>query len=180
MNAMDMLLLVTLLGFTVLGYVRGFFRQMVTLTTVYLAAVLATQYHVLVGSWLSYFFWGDPTPRAAVAFIIVFIWGTLFLGWTVRHIYPTMNFGKLGLVDNVCGAGLGACTGLVFACLTSVLLSFALSVTWPDSDWLRVSLGGSLRSSVLVPVVMAYTPAIQQSITLWFPNGTPSLFALVS
>lgn len=180
MNAVDLALLVAVLAFTATGFVQGFLRQAVNLVAIYLSAVLATQYHAVVGDSLRWFFDADATPRAAVGFVIVFFWAALFLGWTIRHVYPTMHVLSIGPLDNLGGAGLGLITGLGFACLISIVAGFIISVPWPESDSARAALASATNSSILLPIVSSYAPALQRSITLWFPNGVPAIISLIS
>jgi membrane protein required for colicin V production len=180
MNTVDLALLIAVLVFTMMGFVQGFLRQVVSLAAIYLSAVMATQYHAVVGDSLRWLFNVDATPRAAVGFVIVFFWATLFLGWIIRHVYPTMHVISIGPLDNLGGAGLGLITGLAFACLICIVVGFVISVPWPQSDATRAALAGSAKSSTLMPLVSAYAPVLQSSITLWFPNGVPAIISLIS
>ena len=180
MNAFDLAMMVAVVAFTAIGFVQGFLRQAVSLATIYIAAVMAAQYHVVVGDALRWFFSTDPTPRASVGFALVFVWALLFLGWTIRHVYPSMRVLSIGPLDNLCGAGLGLITGMAFACLASIVLGFAISVPWPESDTTRMALAETAKSSTLMPIVYSYAPTIQRSITVWFPGGVPAILSLIS
>jgi uncharacterized membrane protein required for colicin V production len=177
MNNLDLILVAIVAICVVVGYVQGFLRQAANLGAIYLSLVLAAQYHVIVGNWLHTFFQTDATARAAAGFVVVFLWGVLFLGWVIRHVYPTMRLIGLGIFDNAGGAGLGLLTGLGVACLVSIVLGFVLAAPWPGAEAMRSGLAVSTRSSSVLPVLAAYAPLLQHSLTPWFPGGVPAIFS---
>ncbi|MCL4464597.1 MAG: CvpA family protein [Chloroflexi bacterium] len=180
MNALDLVLVTVVATFTCVGYTQGFLRQAVNLGAVYLSLVLAAQYHLLVGRWLSWFFSADATPRAAVGFLLVFLWASLFLGWVIRRVYPTMRVLSLGIMDNSAGAAVGLLTGLGVACMATIILGFLLAVPWPDSDPLRTALASATKGSNVLPLVALCAPVLQHSLSLWFPSGVPAIFSFFS
>jgi uncharacterized membrane protein required for colicin V production len=107
MNGLDVAVVLIILTTVTVGFIRGFVRQAAELIVLYMAVVLAAQYHLVLGGWLSILFTADPEPLAGVAFLGVFASGFLFLGWVIRRVFPDMRIASLGFFDNILGSVAG-------------------------------------------------------------------------
>jgi uncharacterized membrane protein required for colicin V production len=178
MNSLDVAILAAMLVAVGIGFIQGFLRQVVGLASLYLAVVLAAQYHIVVGNSLATFLQADPALRANVAFILILFWAMMFLGWVSRRVYPTMRIMRLGLFDNLFGAVLGIVTGGVVIYIVATVLGFATSVPWPIAyEDTRASLTLTMKASAMLPFVASYAGLMNSTITPWFPAGVPALFA---
>lgn len=179
MNTVDVLIVLVILASTAFGFLQGFLRQAVGLLSLYLAVVLAAQYHTVVGPWIAWFFTADPTPLASVAFVLVFAAALSFLGWLTRHVYPSMRLLSAGVFDNIGGAGVGILTGGIVVSVATTALIFATSVPWPGWDQTRLMFNDMVARSLLLPVVSEYTKVLFSMVSPWFPGGNiPALFSL--
>ncbi|MHB1004424.1 MAG: CvpA family protein [Chloroflexota bacterium] len=177
MNAIDVAIVLAIIIMVTVGFMQGLLRQATLLLALYLSAVLAIQYHTVVGGWLAWMIPSDPAPRASVGFLLIFIWGVLFLGWLTYRVYPETKIMGLGLADNVIGAVLGLVAGTVAVSIAVTGLFFAISVQWPNYDHARVALDGMAQSSRLLPIVDSFAPTLYVAVTPWFPNGMPAILA---
>jgi len=176
-NTVDTVILGAILISVGIGYIQGFLRQAFTLLGLYVATILATQYHAVVGEWVGWVFVTDAAPRASVAFLLVFFVAVLFLGWLSRRAYPAMRLTKAGVLDNLAGASLGLVTGAIVVIVAGAGLHFAVSTPWPDYDPFRVSLAGQVHTSLLLPMVSSYAPMLFSTLNPWFPGGLPAIIA---
>ncbi len=180
MNALDIAIVVLVLGGSTLGFLQGVLRQALGLLALYLAALLASQYYAVVGNALGWLFPATTAARASVAFLLVFVWAVLFLAWLTRRVYPAARILSIGIFDNILGAVLGLGTGAIVVCLSATGLRFAIGVPWPTYDHVRVGLEGLAQSSTLLPYVSYYAPTLYATLAPWFPGGVPAILAAYS
>ena len=123
MNAIDILVLVAIGGCAVLGLMRGFVLETLSLIAWVLAIFAIRLFHSPVAELLSAFV-GMPGGAAVLALVLVF--GVTFgIGKLIaRAIGRRTRQSVLGPVDRVLGAGFGAVKGLIGA--TLVFLAFSL------------------------------------------------------
>jgi membrane protein required for colicin V production len=123
MNAIDILVLLAIGGCAVLGLMRGFVQETLSLIAWVLAIFAIRLFHAVVAEKLTGFV-GSPSGAAILAFALVF--GVTFgLGKLLaRAIGRRTRQSILGPVDRVLGSGFGAVKGLIGA--TLVFLAFSL------------------------------------------------------
>ncbi|MHB1417879.1 MAG: CvpA family protein [Chloroflexota bacterium] len=175
MNTVDIVILAAVLASAAVGFMQGFLRQTVVLLSLYLSAVLAAQYHLVVAGYLSRVVAFDPTLEASIGFALTFIWALLFLGWISRRAYPSMRILNLGVFDNLVGAALGALTGVIVVSVAIAAVLFAVSVDWPNYNGFREALDNDSTTSTLVPILSAYAPTFFRAVTIWIPGGVPAI-----
>ncbi len=180
MNALDVAIVVTVLGASAVGFLQGVLRQAFALFALYLAALLATQYYTVVGNALGWLFPAAATARASIGFLLVFAWAVLFLAWLTRRVYPAARILSIGVFDNIAGAVLGLGTGAIVVCLAATGLRFAVGVPWPTYDHVRTALDGLAQGSSLLPYVAYYAPTLYSTLAPWFPGGVPAILAFHS
>ncbi len=123
MNAIDILVLLAIGGCAVLGLMRGFVLETLSLMAWVLAIFCIRLFHGSVAELLTPFV-GTTSGAAILALVLVF--GVTFgAGKLVAHaIGRRTRQSVLGPVDRVLGAGFGAVKGLIGA--TLVFLAFSL------------------------------------------------------
>jgi membrane protein required for colicin V production len=123
MNGVDIVVLLAIGGCAVLGLMRGFVQETLSLIAWVLAIFAIRLFHGSVADLLSAFV-GTISGAAMLALVLVF--GVTFgLGKLLAHaIGKRTRQSVLGPVDRVLGAGFGAVKGLIGA--TLVFLAFSL------------------------------------------------------
>ncbi|MCP1468616.1 membrane protein required for colicin V production [Sphingobium sp. OAS761] len=123
MNAIDILVLLAIGGCAVLGLMRGFVLETLSLMAWVLAIFAVRLFHASATDLLSAFV-GTPGGAAVLALILVF-GATFGAGKMLAHaIGRRTRQSVLGPVDRVLGAGFGAVKGLIGA--TILFLAFSL------------------------------------------------------
>lgn len=123
MNGVDIVVLIAIGGCAVLGLMRGFVQETLSLIAWVLAIFAIRLFHGSVADLLTAFV-GTASGAAMLALVLVF--GVTFgLGKLLAHaIGKRTRQSVLGPVDRVLGAGFGAIKGLIGA--TLVFLAFSL------------------------------------------------------
>ncbi len=123
MNAVDILVLLAIGGCAVLGLLRGFVLETLSLMAWVLAIFAIRLFHASATDLLSAFV-GTKSGAAVLALVLVF--GVTFaVGKLVAHaIGRRTRQSVLGPVDRVLGGGFGAVKGLIGA--TLIFLAFSL------------------------------------------------------
>ena len=123
MNAIDILVLLAIGGCAVLGLMRGFVLETLSLIAWMLAIFAIRLFHASAAELLSAFV-GNSSGAAMLSLVLVF--GVTFgAGKLIAHaIGRRTRQSVLGPVDRVLGAGFGAVKGLIGA--TLVFLAFSL------------------------------------------------------
>jgi len=125
MNWLDIILCIALLVCVVIGFRRGFSRQLIGLASGVLALILGIYFYGLAGSWLLPYA-SSPVFAKAAGFILVFC-GVLALGELVSFIAGKfIKITGLSFFDHVLGAGFGALRWAVLA-IAIVMSAMAFS-----------------------------------------------------
>jgi hypothetical protein len=102
------------------------------------------------------------------------VWGLISLGAHFSFREPP-RFLPAG-VDRVVGALIGAGTGLLASVIITVLISYAISVPWPQNNGLRESLEASMNASFLQSYFTGMIPVVASTLEPWLPRGLPAFF----
>lgn len=122
LTALDIIALVLIIGAAVMGAMRGFVTEVLSLTT-WLFMVLALRVlqgpitHALTGTI------GTDAGAAVLAFVLIA--GLTYFGgrWVARSIGARTRTSILGPVDRALGFGFGGLKGLIFASLLFLLIT---------------------------------------------------------
>lgn len=122
LTALDIIALVLIIGAAVLGAMRGFVTEVLSLTT-WLFMVLALR--VLQGPLTGILTGTIGTNAGAAVLAFVLIAGLTYLGgrWVARAIGERTRTSILGPVDRALGLGFGGLKGLIFASLLFLLIT---------------------------------------------------------
>ncbi|HXX85287.1 MAG TPA: CvpA family protein [Casimicrobiaceae bacterium] len=131
MTAFDLVVIGVIGLSTLLAFVRGFVRVVVSLAALIVAAVAAIHFSEPVGAALPEF-GGGPAARYAAAFaliaIAVLVVGAV-VGWLLSRLVRAIG---LGFLDRLLGAVVGVARGVLFVVL-AVLLAGLTDL--PRQDW---------------------------------------------
>jgi|YNPNPStandDraft_1061719.scaffolds.fasta_scaffold57337_3 membrane protein required for colicin V production len=123
LNWVDWVVLIILIIATILGFIKGLARQIVSLAALIVGFILAARYYVALAPSLRPAFANDTWSRL-VAFLLIFI-AFLFLGWIVGWIASKLMKGPLRVVDIIFGGLFGFVKGaLISAVFILALLLF--------------------------------------------------------
>jgi membrane protein required for colicin V production len=142
LTALDILVILLIGAGLVVGWLRGFVAEILSLFAWFLAIVALRYLHaplrdLLVGPV------GTVAGAAVLAFAIVF--GLVFLAGKLasRRLGSRVRNSVVGPVDRLLGAGFGALKGLIGATLLFLVLSLVYDTLWsraaPRPDWMAQS-----------------------------------------
>ncbi len=142
LTALDMIVLLLIVGGGVLGCMRGFVGEVLSLFA-WVAAVIALKLlFAPVVDWLTHIVSG-PGTSTVLAFAIVFL--TVFVAgkWVAGSVSARVRRSAIGPVDRVLGFGFGALKGLLIATLIYLVVSLAYQVYSADAkarpEWVKQS-----------------------------------------
>ena len=131
MTAFDLIIIGVVIVSTLLAFIRGFMRVVMSLAALVIAALAAIHFSAPVGMMLPEF-GGSPAARYITAFVLiavaVLIVGAL-AGWILSRLVRAMG---LGFLDRVLGAIVGLARGVLIAVL-GVLIAGLTSLQ--RQDW---------------------------------------------
>jgi membrane protein required for colicin V production len=125
MNLLDILILSTVLFFIIKGLIRGFVREIASLTGVILGVFLAARYQPEVTGVIERFL-NPGSYLPLISFVVIFICvvvGCNLLGWLIRL---ALRKAPLGWVDRFLGLCFALIKGVVITYLVIVVLTFFL------------------------------------------------------
>lgn len=136
MNVFDYVLLGIVVGFTLIGLLRGFVREMLSLALWPLAAVVAWIFANDVAAYLT--FLANSTVRRvagfSIIFIVVFVIGALLIGLILRKLSPS---GALQVPNMLLGGIVGAARAGV---IVTIVFLVAGITPLPQRSWWTQSL----------------------------------------
>lgn len=171
-NGLDWIILLLIAFALIIGYIQGMLRQVVWLAALYIATILATQYHSLVGEWIRQLTFQSHPSRIvnSVTFLIIVIVVSFILSWLAADAYPTEKLKIFPLLNQVGGSILAVITTIVLLSVLLRIVNFAVSETWPGNEPTRLAIIHHLRTSLLVPSLDALKEPIVKIITPWLPG----------
>ena len=142
MTALDIFVLLLIGGGALVGFMRGFVHEMLSLAA-WIAGIVALKlFHTLVATALGHVV-GTPTGAAALAFALLFLPTFFIVKLAARRAGGATKRSILGPVDRLLGGGFGMLKGLIGATLVFLLANLATDMIYgPQAkrpDWLRVS-----------------------------------------
>jgi membrane protein required for colicin V production len=142
LTALDIVTLLLVGGAAVLGGMRGFVGEVLSLFA-WVAAVIALRFFFApVADWLTGVMSG-PGSATVLAFAIVFLVVFVAGKWIGASISARVRRSAIGPVDRVLGVGFGALKGLLIATLIYLVVSLAYQVYAGDAKarpaWIKES-----------------------------------------
>ncbi len=185
-NLFDVLVILVLFGFFILGYIQGTIRRLVGILSIVFSFFLAAQLDVPVGSFLADHWTQFPREYASMlGFLILFAAGVVAFSLVIQGTYRKAPlFADHAWVDETLGGVLGVVQGfLVLMFVTIILDQFFRLAGFPvDKDelpflrdfWTAVNTSGSgnlLHASVIPGFITVTQFLIPESIRLSYGVG---------
>lgn len=156
---LDILIAAGLLLGLIRGFATGAVRQITGLAGTVLSIVLAVEFMRPVGDAAGGLLGLGPQVALVVGFVLVFAAGQLVLRLLTRLIETSLKVLRLGIVNRLCGAVLGACKAALL-----------LSVLFLALDFFRAPTQKHREASMLYGPVAAVFPASWDFVAGMFPS----------
>lgn len=139
LTAMDIIVLLLVVGGMVFGIMRGFVTEVLSLLA-WVAAVMALRlFYTPASAWAADFV-GTDTGGAVVAFAGLFLGAFILFRIIANHLGSRTRQSVVGPVDRLLGGGFGAVKGLIGASLLFLGANLGSEVIWgkdePQPEWL--------------------------------------------
>jgi membrane protein required for colicin V production len=131
-TALDIITLLLVGGAAVLGGMRGFVGEVLSLFAWVLAVIALKLFYAPVADWLTHIMKG-PGSATVLAFAIVFLVVFIAGKWLGASISARVRRSAIGPVDRVLGVGFGALKGLLMSTLIFLVVSLAYQVYAGDA-----------------------------------------------
>lgn len=173
----DFFLLLLVFSGMLLGFSMGLVRQLINILGLYFGIVFAAYFHPMVNRWAAKMLGeSDGLSREAMLFFVVFFIIWLFINLGAYYSFRTAPRFLPATLDRLMGMLTGILTGLLMAVVVTLLLSYTVSVEWPQNNALRLGIQESIELSSLRPVIGSLIPTLANMIKPWLPAGLPSFF----
>jgi membrane protein required for colicin V production len=134
MSALDIFVILLLGGGAIIGFVRGFVHEVLSLFAWVVAIAMLKLFHTQLSTGLTDVV-GTPQGAAVVAFALLFIPSFLLVKLLARSIGGKTRKSLLGPVDRVLGGGFGMIKGLLGATLFFLLANLATDMLYgPEAE----------------------------------------------
>lgn len=184
-NVLDVLIVLGLFAFFILGYIQGTIRRLVGIASMTFSFFLAAQLHVPFGDFLAANWTQFPREYSVmIGFLTIFVAGVVAFTLVIQGTYhKTEIFAEHPIVDEITGGVLGVVQGvLVLMFLTIILDQFFLYANFaPDADevpFLRdawTALDGSATGALLHESLI---PGFLTLVGFLIPKSVLSLYGL--
>ena len=124
MTALDIFVLLLLGGGAVIGFLRGFVHEMLSLAAWIVAIIVLKAFHAPVSHALTANV-GNAAGAAALAFALLFLPAFFIIKFAARSIGGKTRRSIVGPVDRILGGGFGMLKGLIGATLFFLLANLA-------------------------------------------------------
>jgi membrane protein required for colicin V production len=142
MTALDIFVLLLIGGGALVGFLRGFTHEVLSLAAWIAAIVVLKAFHTPVQAALVPVV-GTQAGAAALAFALLFLPAFFAVRIGARHAGGKAKNSMLGPVDRLLGGGFGMLKGLLAATLFFLFVNLATDMIWGTQakrpEWLRVS-----------------------------------------
>jgi membrane protein required for colicin V production len=167
LNWVDLIIAVMLLGFAIRGFVRGFFRELLSLVGLFLGLWIALLKFVPLGEWLQTRFpLIDPLPYH-LAFLAIFISMSIAASIVGYLLHKAAKGLLMGWLDAIIGLGFGFVKGVM---ILTVLLFLAAHL--PLAESIRTQ----LRTSAVVAHLELVNPFLERSVQAYRRFGGAGLW----
>lgn len=178
----DLVLMLFLFGGLAIGFARGLLWEFIGLVSLYLGAVIASQYYSYLSDFLRQLAGPSPAARLLTAgsFLFLLFLVSLIVSWIVMDSLRSTNLKIFASLDHLGGTTLGLISVSALIILLAPIVTFAVIEPWPRGwpENMRVFLAGELDRSIFLPIFKDLKPLMLESIKPWLPAGLPSVFNL--
>ncbi len=142
MTALDIFVLILIGGGALVGFLRGFTHEILSLAAWIAAIVILKAFHTPVTAFLSHRV-GSPSGAAALAFALLFLPAFFAVRIGAKHAGGKAKRSVLGPIDRLLGGGFGMLKGLLAATMFFLFVNLATDMVWGTQakrpEWLRAS-----------------------------------------
>jgi membrane protein required for colicin V production len=167
LNWVDLIIALAFLGFAVRGFMRGFFREVLSLVGLFLGLWIALLKFAALGEWLQNRFpLTEPLPFH-LAFLAIFLSVSSIAGLVGYVLHRAAKGLFMGWLDAVVGLGFGCIKGVV---MLTVLLFLVSHLP------LTASIQTQLRTSTIVSRLELVNPFVARSVQAYRRLGGEHLW----
>ncbi len=148
LTTLDILVLLMVSVLAVLGLVRGFVTEILSLLA-WVAAVIALKLFFPAGAGIAANVIGSETGGSITAFVVIFFAAFILFRFVGNSLGNRTKKSIIGPIDRVLGFGFGAIKGLVLASLAFAALTLSHQVLWGSDE----ALPGWMRESRVAPLL---------------------------
>lgn len=174
---LDLIILFALVGGVLWNMRRGFLRALLGLLMLFLAMVVSALLYSVLLNWFGANVGGGAANRTSgpyvYGFMIIVFYA--FFEYMVSRNYPGLRIQRLGVWDNILGAGVGIVWSLLAIGLFLLTLEFWTITVGRGTPAVDL-FGDLLATSFMVPVFRQLFALPLAPLKLLFPNGLPEIF----
>lgn len=135
MSALDVFVILLLGGGALVGFVRGFVHEVMSLFAWLVGIAMIKLFHPQLSSGLAGSFGSSSAAAAVLAFAILFLPSFVLVKLLARSLGRKSRSSVLGPVDRVLGGGFGFLKGLIGATLFFLVANLATDMVYgPEAD----------------------------------------------
>ena len=143
MTALDIFVLLLIGGGALVGFLRGFTHEILSLAAWIAAIVVLKAFHTPVQAYLAAHVVGSASGAAALAFALLFLPTFFAIRLAARNIGGKTKRSIPGPIDRLLGGGFGMLKGLLAATLFFLFVNLSTDMIWGTQakrpEWLRAS-----------------------------------------
>jgi uncharacterized membrane protein required for colicin V production len=160
MSVLDLIILLYVIPFAILGYRDGFFKKSMGVLALLLGLIAATKLMAKAGKWVSKGFHAPPELSNIIAFFLVLALVVIAAKLLYRWIKGRTDQDIPKMFSRIAGAAIGAFEGLVATSLVLILLYVV------DQPSLKLR-----QNSALYRPFIQLAPAVFDYSTMWVPES---------
>ena len=173
LNPFDVLIAFGLVAGVALGFMRGLIRMVMSLLVLYVAAVFAMTFYVVVGGWIRYVLGLSRSVTEALAFAIILVAVVSLLNFILRRTYKDTELPGVRQIDQLGGMAIGFVLTCIWIGLALVVLAFFMKASADGVGSFGRNIIGYFRSSNLIPIFYDFLPIALATLKPWMPGGLP-------
>lgn len=150
-NPLDGLIVLGLLVGTAWGFNTGFFKQLVGIGCLYLAAIITTVVSPTVAQWLAFRLHLSKWITDVSIFSAIIISSYVVLWFFAKDVLPLQEEHFPGVADRLGGMITGLILASIWIGFFLILFEYTLRVRWLRWDYLRQAFLENYSSSLLTP-----------------------------
>lgn len=179
LNPFDVLIVFAVLVGTILGFVRGLVRMLLSLAVLYVAAVLGLTLHRPFSNWIFYIFGLPESVSLGLAFLLIVIVASTVMNLVLRYTYKDTELPGIRQIDQLGGMIVGFFVTCIWIGFAILVLAFFLTAPDTQPTDLQVSMLNYFRRSALVPIFYDFLNIALVTLRPWMPKGLrPELFRI--
>ena len=182
LNWVDLVLMLFLVGGLMIGFMRGLLWEFIGLASLYIGAVIASQYYYYLSDFLRRL--GGPSVSlkllTAVSFVFLLFLVSLIVSWAVIDAFQSTKLKLFPSLDHLGGTVVGTASVTALIIVLAPVFLFAIGEPWPTGwpEGIREFLTFETKHSFLLPLINELKPIMLETLKPWLPSGLPSVFNL--